>query len=158
MKDDWFNRIVGYSIADRLTPQLEVDALEMAMTRRGRATVAGCVVHSDRVSQLRSRPYLRALDLHGLAERMGRVACSAANAAMEFLFTLLQKKVLSARHWHTRDQLPLAIVTWIKGTYHRRRRQSPRQLTSIESETINGSAHAARPPQRVSQPNRQRSR
>ncbi len=44
VKDVWSNRIVGYSIADRMTSQLAVDALESAVSRRG-VRVAGCTLH-----------------------------------------------------------------------------------------------------------------
>ena len=68
---------------------------------------------------------------------MGRVASSADNAAMESFFSLLQKNVLNSRRWETRDQLRLAIVTWIERTYHRRRRQRTLgKLTPIEFELV----------------------
>jgi putative transposase len=144
VKDVWSRRIVGYSIDSRMTSHLAVDALEMAIARRGRDQVAGCVVHADRGSQFRSRPYLAALHRHGLRGSMGRVASSADNTAMESFFSLLQKNVLNARRWDTRDQLRLAIVTWTERTYHRRRRQRALgKLTPVEFETINRAAHAA---------------
>jgi len=43
------------------------------------------------------------------------------NAAVESVFSLLQENVLNSRRLQTRDQLPLAVVTWIDTTYHRRR-------------------------------------
>ncbi|GAB2968829.1 hypothetical protein GCM10017788_62160 [Amycolatopsis acidiphila] len=44
----------------------------------------------------------------------------------------------------TREELRLAIVTWIERTYHRRRRQTRLgKLTPIELETINRHATAA---------------
>lgn len=59
------------------------------------------------------------------------------NAAMESFFALLQKNVLDRRSWTTREQLRIAIVTWIERTYHRRRRQARLgRLTPIEFETI----------------------
>ena len=68
---------------------------------------------------------------------MGRVASCGDNAAMESLFSLLQKNVLNRRTWTTRNQLRLAIATWIERTYHRRRRQSRLgRLTPIEFEAI----------------------
>jgi putative transposase len=144
VKDVWSRRIVGYSIDSRMTSHLAVDALEMAVERRGRPAVVGCVVHADRGSQFRSRPYVAALHRHGLVGSMGRVASSADNAAMESFFALLQKNVLNSRRWDTRDQLRLAIVTWTERTYHRRRRQKALgKLTPIEFETINCAAHAA---------------
>jgi len=76
---------------------------------------------------------------------MGRVGAAGDNAAMESYFSLLQKNVLNHQRWATRDQLRLAIVTWIERTYHRRRRQRALgKLTPIEYEMIyNTTAHAA---------------
>jgi putative transposase len=56
---------------------------------------------------------------------------------MESFFALLQKNVLDRRQWLTRQELRIAIVTWIERTYHRRRRQDALgRLTPIEYETI----------------------
>ena len=75
---------------------------------------------------------------------MGRVGASGDNAAMESYFALLQKNVLNRRRWATRDQLRLAIITWIERTYHRRRQRALGKLTPIEYEMIyNTTAHAA---------------
>ena len=136
------NRIVGYSMSDRMTSQLAVDALTNAVALRRPA--AGTVVHSDRGSQFRSHAYLHALRTHGLRGSMGRVGACADNAAMESFFSLLQKNVLNRRRWPTRDHLRLAIITWIERTYHRRRRQDRLgRLTPIEYETLLQTAHAA---------------
>ena len=68
---------------------------------------------------------------------MGRVGAAGDNAAMESFFSLLQKNVLNRRTWTTRDDLRIAIVTWIERTYHRRRRQDGLgRLTPIEYEAI----------------------
>ena len=75
---------------------------------------------------------------------MGQVGSAGDNAAMESFFALLQKNVLGRQRWATRDQLRLAIVTWIERTYHRRRRQRGLgKLTPIEFETIYTTAKAA---------------
>ena len=135
IKDVWSGRIVGYSISDRMKSVLAVNALTMAVARRGE--VAGCTVHSDRGSQFRSRKFLAALRRHQLLGSMGQVASAGDNAAMESFFALLQKNVLDRRRWSTRQELRLAIVTWIERTYHRRRRQARLgRLTPIEYETI----------------------
>ena len=144
IKDVCSNRIVGYSISDRMKAALAVDALNSAAARRGHDVVAGCVVHSDRGSQFRSRKFVAALHAHGLCGSMGRVASAGDNAAMESFFALLQKNVLNTRRWATRQELRLAIVTWIERTYHRRRRQRRLgRLTPIEFETIYQAANAA---------------
>ena len=135
VKDLYSGRIVGYSIDARMKSSLAVAALRSAVTRRG--NVAGCIVHSDRGSQFRSRKYLRELRFHRLRGSMGRVAAAGDNAAMESFFALLQKNVLNRRSWTTREQLRIATVTWIERTYHRRRRQARLgRLTPIEFEAI----------------------
>ena len=55
---------------------------------------------------------------------------------MESFFALLQKNVLDRRTWATREQLRIAMVTWIERTYHRRRQRRLGRLTPIEFETI----------------------
>ncbi len=135
IKDVYSNRIVGYSIDSRMKARLAVAALNNAVARRG--DVAGCVVHTDRGSQFRSRKFVHALNRHGLVGSMGRVGAAGDNAAMESFFALLQKNVLDRRTWATREELRIAIVRWIERTYHRRRRQAALgRLTPIEFETI----------------------
>ena len=135
--DVWSKRVVGYSIDDRMKARLAVRALDHAVARRGRSAVAGCVLHSDRGSQFRSRKMHRALARHDMSGSMGNVGTCADNAAMESFFALLQKNVLNRQRWATRDELRVAIVTWIERTYHRRRRQPGLgRLTPIEYETI----------------------
>ncbi len=120
VKDACSRRIVGYSIDARMRSSLAVAALQMAISRRN---PSGTVIHSDRGSQFRSKKFVRALSDAGLLGSMGRVGACADNAAMESFFALLQKNVLNRRRWASREQLRLAIVHWIEGTYHRKRRQ-----------------------------------
>jgi transposase InsO family protein len=119
--------------------RLVVAALDNAVARRrvdGGQTV-GCVVHSDRGSQFRSRKMQRALTRHAMVGSMGQVGSAADNAAMESFFSLLQRNVLDRHRWATRDELRIAIVIWIERTYHRRRRQAALgRLTPIEYELI----------------------
>ncbi|MGW2706551.1 transposase [Streptomyces sp. NPDC001340] len=115
--------------------RLAVTALNNAVARR--EEVAGCILHTDRGSQFRSGKFVRALDRHGMTRWIGRVGAAGDNAAMESFFSLLQKNVLDRRSWATRQELRIAIVTWIERTYHRRRRQaSLGRLTPVEYETV----------------------
>jgi putative transposase len=139
VKDVYSNRIVGYSVDSRMKSRIAVAALDNAVARRTAhgAEVAGCIVHSDRGSQFRSRKMQRALNHHHMVGSMGRVGAAGDNAAMESFFALLQKNVLNRQSWATREELRIAIVTWIERTYHRRRRQDALgRLTPIEYETI----------------------
>jgi transposase InsO family protein len=141
VKDVYSGRIVGYSMDSRMKSSLAVAALENAVRAR---RPAGTVVHSDRGSQFRSRRFVESLRHYGLTGSMGRVGACADNAAMESFFSLLQKNVLDRQRWTTRQELRLAITTWIERTYHRRRRQRRLgKLTPIEYETINRTALTA---------------
>ena len=84
IKDVFSNRIVGWSI----------DSTDEGPPRRRRASrwpspaaadVAGCILHSDRGSQFRSRKVQRALTRHGMVGSMGQVGSAGDNAAMESL-------------------------------------------------------------------------
>ena len=135
VKDVFSNRIVGYSIDDRMKSRIAVNAIENAAARRG--DIAGCLFHTDRGSQFRSRKLQRTLNRHRMVGSMGRVGAAGDNAAMESFFSLLQKNVLNRQVWDTREELRIAIVTWIERTYHRRRRQDALgRLTPVELELI----------------------
>ncbi|UOX93025.1 IS3 family transposase [Amycolatopsis sp. FBCC-B4732] len=141
IKDCYSNKIVGYSIASHMRASLAVSALRNAIALRDPRDV---VVHSDRGAQFRSGAYRRLLRAHGLAGSMGRVGACGDNAAMESFFSLLQKNVLDTRRWRTREELRLAIVSWIETKYHRKRRQRGLgKLTPVEFETIYTTAAAA---------------
>ena len=98
---------------------------------------SGRQARCDRGSQFRSRKFVHAINRHTMVGSMGRVGAAGDNAAMESFFSLLQKNVLDRRTWATREELRIAIVTWIERTYHRRRRQAAlSRLTPIEYELI----------------------
>ena len=133
VKDLFSNRIVGYSINERMTKRLAVNALRAAIARR--QFISTVIVHSDRGSQFRSRDFVAVLKAAGLSGSMGRVAAAGDNAAMESFNALLQKNVLDRQHWATRDELRYAIIYWVEHTYNRRRRQRRLgKLTPVEFE------------------------
>jgi len=133
IKDLCSNRIVGYSIDDRMTANLAVGALRSAIARRQPAGTV--IVHSDRGGQFRSRSFRAVLTAAGLQGSMGRVASAGDNAAMESFHSLLQKNVLNQQRWRTREELRYAVITWIEHTYNRRRRQRALgKLTPVEYE------------------------
>src|SRR5699024_4031582 len=122
-KDVYSSRIVGYSIGARMTARLAVDALERAVARRG-GDVAGCVTHSDRGSQFRSKKFTPALARQDLIGSMGRGGSGGDTGAMGRGFAVVKNNVLDRRRWASLEQLRIAIGTWIGLTYHRRRREA----------------------------------
>lgn len=83
IKDLYSNRIVGYSIDSRMKSRLAVTALSNAVARRG--NVAGCVVHTDRGSQFRSRKFVHSLNHYNLVGSMGRVGAAGGCETVERL-------------------------------------------------------------------------
>jgi transposase InsO family protein len=141
IKDVYSNKIVGYSIDSRMKSSLAASAIRNAIALR---SPVGTICHSDRGSQFRSKKVIRLLKNNGLRGSMGRVASAGDNAAMESFFSLLQKNVLDTKRWETREELRLAIVTWIETKYNRRRRQRALgKLTPVEFEMIYVTADAA---------------
>lgn len=76
-------RIVGYCIDSRMKASLAVRAVRNAA--RMRENVNGCIVHSDRGSQFRSRKLRRELAAHNLVGSMGRVASCGDCESVEYL-------------------------------------------------------------------------
>ena len=117
-----------------MTSNLAVAAIRSAGLRRDSQ---GVIVHTDRGSQFRSRAFVSTLNQLEMTGSRGRVGACGDNAPVESFFSLLQKNVPNRKRWDTRDELRIAIVTWIEATYHRRRRQRGLgKLTPIEYETI----------------------
>lgn len=140
IKDVFSNRIIGYAAGSHMSSSLALSALNTAIARPkiSGEDVAGCIVHSDRASQFRSAPYCQALTDHGLRGSMGSIAAAGDNTVMESFFSLLQRNVLKAKTWGTREELTIAVISRIERRYHQRRRQNRLgHLTPIEYETIN---------------------
>lgn len=133
IKDAFSNRIVGYSIDSRMKSRLATTALDSAVARRGE--VAGCTLHSDRGSQYRSRKSVRVSARHCMVGSMAASGRPGTTPPWRALQPATEER-LDRRRWDTREQLRIAIVTWIERTYHRRRQSGLGRLTPIEYEAI----------------------
>ena len=133
---DLYNgEIIAYEMHTRPQYQLVSNMLDKALERLSESDKP--IIHSDQGWQYRMPAYRKTLAKRQCTQSMSRKANCLDNAAMESFFALLQKNVLDRRTWCTREQLRIAIVTWIERTYHRRRRQARLgRLTPLEYETI----------------------
>ncbi len=111
IKDVFSNKIVDYSIDSRMKSSLAVRALANAVALRG--DVAGCVVHSDRGSQFRSRKFLREIAHHRMTGSMGRVGAAGDNAAMESFFS--SAALLTAQPSSTIEEASRRRPSGVKG-------------------------------------------
>jgi putative transposase len=105
-----------------MTAQLVMDALLMAILRRGQP---GAVLHhSDQGSQYASEDFQRLLELHGITCSMSRRGNCWDNAAMESFFSTLKTERLGRRQYRTRNELRADVFDYIERFYNPKRRHS----------------------------------
>jgi putative transposase len=121
--DVFARRIVGWSIAAHMRKELVLDALGMAVLRRGPGD-GKRILHSDHGSQYTSWAWGQRLQKSGILGSMGSVGDCYDNAMMESFWSTLQLEVLDQRTWRTRGQLANAIFEWIECWYNPTRRHS----------------------------------
>lgn len=120
--DLFSRRVVGWGISDRITDELTVSALEMAIARR--RPRAGLVVHSDRGSQYASARYHRLLEIHKLKTSMSRRGDCWDNAVAESFFATL-KRELDYDFWlYPRSTVRRWLIDYIECFYNEERRHS----------------------------------
>jgi transposase InsO family protein len=115
-------RVVGWSLADHLRPELALDALTMALTTRRPAP--GLIHHSDRGTQYLSSAYADRLAAHHLRQSVGHPGTCWDNAVAESFFATLKTELLHRQTWATRQQARTAIFEYIEVFYNRQRRHS----------------------------------
>ncbi len=135
--DAWSRRVVGWSIADHMRAELVADAVQMATWRR-QPPPDQVIAHSDHGAQYTSWLFGNRLRSAGLLGSMGSVGDCFDNSVAEAFFSGLQRELLDQHHWHSRDQLAVAIFDWIECWYNPRRRHSYNGgLSPAEFETAN---------------------
>lgn len=120
---DLYSRaIVGWAMDKRMTQQLVMDALTMALFRRG--FPKGTIIHSDRGSQYCAAAYQRLIREKHLRCSMGRRANCYDNAAMESFFHTLKVEQVHRQRYRTRAAAKTAVFEYIEVYYNRKRKHS----------------------------------
>ena len=120
---DLFNRkVVGWSASPRLTRQLAIDALQMALDHRRPAP--GLMHHSDRGSQYASEDYQKLLTKHKMTCSMSRKGNCYDNAVAESFFHLLKTEWVNHHHYLSRSEATSSLFYYIEIFYNRKRRHS----------------------------------
>lgn len=120
--DLFSRRVVGWSMSDRITRQLALDALTMGLSLR--QPHRGLLHHSDRGSAYASDDYRKLLDDHEIVCSMSRKGDCWDNAVAESFFATLKTELVYQTFWATRDQARTAIFEYIEVFYNARRRHS----------------------------------
>jgi transposase InsO family protein len=113
--------VVGWGLRARLDQELALDALRMALGRRG---APAALHHSDRGSQYASRAYQALLARAGIPGSMSRVGNCWDNAVVESFFATVTKELLLEGAFPTREVARRELVGFLEGWYNRRRRHS----------------------------------
>lgn len=134
---DLFSRtIVGWSMAERMTRQLTMDALTLAAKRRN--PPRGLLHHSDRGSQYASDDYQALLTKLGMICSMSRTGNCWDNAPAESFFGILKRELIFHKRYLSRSQARQSIFDYIERFYNRRRiHSSLGYLTPNEFEELN---------------------
>jgi putative transposase len=120
---DLFSRmVVGWSMSVRMTSDLVVDALQMAIARCKPSP--GLLVHSDRGSQYASHHYQELLDEHGFVCSMSRKGNCWDNAVAESFFATLKKEKVHHEDYHTHEAARGSLFEYIEIFYNRWRPHS----------------------------------
>jgi transposase InsO family protein len=120
---DLFNRqVVGWSLGQRLTAELAVDALMKAVMRR--RPPKGLVFHSDRGVQYCSKAFRRLLKRYGMVQSMSRKGDCWDNAVAESFFGTLKQELVYHERYRSRSEARVSMFQYIEGWYNRRRRHS----------------------------------
>lgn len=120
--DLFSRRVVGWSMQPTMTAQLVIDALTMALWRRGKPSAL--LHHSDQGSQYTSEDFQRLLAAQGIGCSMSRRGDCWDNSAVESFFATLKKERVHRRVYATRDQARADVFDYIERFYNTRRRHS----------------------------------
>lgn len=120
--DLYSRRVVGWAMSQRITRQLALDSLQMALTQRGQPQQL--LHHSDRGSQYASKDYQRLLQNHGIECSMSRRGNCWDNAVVESFFATLKTELVHRTDYLNPEAARRAIFEYIEVFYNRQRRHS----------------------------------
>ncbi|AWL66459.1 TPA: IS3 family transposase [Serratia marcescens] len=131
---DLFSRkIIGWSMQSRMTKDIILNALLMAVWRRNPEKQV--LVHSDQGSQYTSHEWQSFLKSHGLEGSMSRRGNCHDNAVAESFFQLLKRERIKKKIYGTREEARSDIFDYIEMFYNSKRRHgSSDQMSPTEYE------------------------
>ncbi|EEH67446.1 IS1236 transposase protein 2 [Acinetobacter haemolyticus] len=118
---DLFSRlVVGWSMKSRMTTDLVLDALLMALWRR--KPKCKVLIHSDQGSQYTSHEWQAFLKYHNLESSMSRRGNCHDNAVAESFFQLLKRERIKKKIYVSRSDARADIFEYIEMFYNSKRR------------------------------------
>jgi putative transposase len=129
--DLFSRRVVGWAMSDRMTTDMTLAALKMAI--RQRRPRAGLIHHSDQGSQYTDTRYQAVLRACDILSSMNGVGTWYDNAPMESFFGTLKSEHVHHHLYRTRDEARTALFHYIEGFYNRHRLHSSLGYLSPEA-------------------------
>ena len=120
--DLFSRRAVGWSMKADRDASLVMDALMMAVWRRGKADAL--LHHSDQGSQYTSEQFQRLLADNGITRPMSRAGNVWDNSAMESFFSTLKTERTAIKVYRTRNEARADMFDYIERFCNPRRRHS----------------------------------
>ena len=139
--DLYSRQIVGWAMSDRMTSDLTLAALKMAIQQR--KPDPGLIHHSDQGSQYTDTTYQALLKNHNIQASMNGVGSWYDNAPMESFFGTLKSEWVYHRVYRTRDEARSDIFYYIEVFYNRRRLHSSLGYLSPEEYELIHSAEGS---------------
>jgi putative transposase len=135
---DLFSRqVVGWSMSERMTKDLALNALRMALVKR--KPPRGLIHHTDRGSQYACGAYRKLLGSFGMICSMSRKGNCWDNAVVESFFHSMKTEMIFFEEFKTRSEAISKIFEWIEVFYNRQRLHStlgnktPEQFEKLEN-------------------------
>jgi transposase InsO family protein len=117
---DLFTRkIVGWKLADRMTTDLVLAALDQAYNAQKPSK--GLIHHSDRGSQYASESYRARLQQYQMEASMSRKGNCYDNAVIESFHSVLKKEFIYCTKFRTKAQAQQEVFEYIELFYNRKR-------------------------------------
>jgi len=120
-KDLFNGEIVGYALGNRITKELVIQSLLMAV--RTKRPEPGLINHSDRGIQYCSDTYQGLLNRFNMIPSMSRKGNCYDNAPIESFWGTLKNELIYHKHYQTREEAIREITEYIEIFYNRQRRQ-----------------------------------
>lgn len=120
--DLYSRKVIGWALSDRIDAELSVEALKMALERRG--SVKGCIHHSDRGVQYACHVYVDELQAAGLEISMARKGNPYDNAAAESFMKTLKYEEVYLWDYQTVEDVKGRIPFFLEEVYNQKRLHS----------------------------------
>ena len=115
-------RIIGWAMKSRMTEELTIDSLNMALN--GRKIENDLMHHSDQGSQYASERFRTVIKNHSITSSMSRKGSCYDNAVVESFFKTIKAELAREVRFKTREEGRSAIFEYIEIFYNRRRLHS----------------------------------